>query len=378
MYALSIPEQKKTDKSTVQMKRSKKAPPALNQTDKLDEKKMPINKHVFYGHSHARSEYTATKKDLDNASANTHLTVDSLNRAIGLTSAVKTSISIPIGLTRAIIKTALEPNGGRELSKDVEAWRDWLYRRKEILLMRDMTPNQCRYDMGIKDEKGKEHLDNAIVPYILNSKNGITYGRTWKEEDYTVNFTKAQLEVRNKSTKKTYSSTFLGRVKSWTGKANVYDHMKVCEKHNDIVNANDVDTFNKSKDNFKKLTGDKIANEIINKTDKWLKGPVVKRFFRFTSLMGMDFFASRRNTIIFVRGNRNGPGQNYTGNQAKSITDSEWEHAIDMKYLGDSVKRVPISNNRESTTAFLNKFTPQQRLRQKIRKMRNQRRKKSR
>ena len=78
----------------------------------------------------------------------------------------------------------------------------------------------------------------------------------------------------------------------------------------------------------------------MEKTINWFKSTIQNRFFRLTSLYGLDFFKSRGNTIQFARDV--GQQDFAKGGVNRVITDSEWAHANRMGYTGAGghVRRV--------------------------------------
>lgn len=272
-----------------------------------------IHDTVFYGRSTPRRRYLATDSSADNSMP--HLTVDTLNEAINLTNeAIK---GAPMQIKRQCIMDALNPNNNYGLSQDEVAWKQWLNQRQAPLLMNEMNGEQCRADMRMDNDFWK-----GIMLWILPSTQNMIRGigpNLWQEEAHDVNVDRT-LHSR-------YSVEATQR--DWND-AEYTAHDAYVDNYNGDPLRNEI------KD-------DEVINNIFFRTDKWLTDVVMDKFWRLTSLMGMDFFVARGKHIDFIRANNEGTDPDpQTGR--RSITDSEWLHAQNQGYLmdGNVTRKSPI------------------------------------
>ncbi len=284
---------------------------AMNSGQGVIQMDKDISDTVFYGYGEARQPFLARDRSVDQSMP--HQTVDTLNEAIGLTNEAMVG---PMGTKRATVKGVLNhPQGG--LSRDERAWIVWLQRNKKALLMPSMTGKQCREDMKMDDSWWATFTKKIIPPKKHNIKglNNIT----WKQESHDVNV------VKNRQ-QQDYGWNINRRI-----------------AHNNYVNGMSADDNALTVDLENSFADANIVDYIIESTLIWLDGDVMHRFWRHTSLMGLDFFVARNKNVAFIREQ----GQdNVIVNGRNPITDSEWMHATNQNYvLNGHVERVtPIAN----------------------------------
>lgn len=284
-----------------------------------------LNDTIYYGYALARHPYLAHDRSADKSMP--HLTVDSLNKAIGLSNL--TLKQYPMGIKRKRIQDAIADDNSRDLSQDEKDWASWLCVRSNVLLMHDMTGEQCRYDMNMKNlsdsfynrwapsfltfgSSFENNVDSKEL--ILNYKDdNDTNKKTWTEEDHSAN-------VANRTPYKHI----------WTPTQ--------IEAHDKYVDSSLNDDWADCKNALNRAFNftDNLLQEdspVLELTNKWLSQDVMHRFWRLTSLMGLDFFVHKGKHIVFVREKNQQP--HFDAEGRKSITDSEWDHARDLGYVKD-------------------------------------------
>lgn len=258
-----------------------------------------LHNKIYYGKADERGAY----QNQDNAPQNVHTTVDTLNDAIGLNMGTLGG-ALPMGAKRAGIRAAiLNRDADNTLTADEKSWAAWLAPDINALLLPDMTGFQCRADMNMDDSWFQRLWAVIFTPtkhHILDHADG------WKQEDHSVNLDGVDRE----------------RMK-WTGQ------QRTC--HNNYVatdNAGEPAAY----DNLEQALPDPMKDQVIERTQSWLRGEVMHRFWRLTSKMGLDFFAAGPSTQVdFVRD----VNATERANGRRRITDSEWEHAVAKGYVED-------------------------------------------
>lgn len=269
-----------------------------------------LNNIIYYGYKKARNEYMeANNLNKDNV----HCTVDSLNGAIGLKDDYLRSL--PMGGKRKMIQDAIVDDS-RVLSQDEKDWASWLRDRQAVLLMWEITGEQCRYDMNMKGlvKSWYNYLPFSPAPasasrnIVAEGKIRAVCNKNWIVENHSVNvpkravnrdvWTPEQIEAHNK---------YVDSSKDYD------DHIKTLNSAFGFSDTSDDDS------------------PVLKLTDEWLQKDVMHRFWRLTSLMGLDFFVAKKKYIVFVREENQKPHFDEEGR--KSITDSEWEHAEKLKYF---------------------------------------------
>lgn len=263
-----------------------------------------IHDTVFYGHTTARRPYLATDKSDDHSMP--HLTVDTLNHAIGLSN--ETMVGGLDHKRMTIRNVVNQPIGN--LSNEEFAWVNWLRARLEVLLLPSMTGVQCRTDMKMDDSwlERLRSVFNTPTRHTIAGRNG----SEWQQENHSVNVVDGIDEVKEAYyiNEERYAWTDLQR--------NSHDALA-----RDLTPLED-DLF----------PVEDVRNQIEYRTTYWLgqSGPVLNRFWRLTSKMGIDFFTDLGKHVAFVR-NANQP--EHIAHGRRSITDSEWGHANQQGNIGD-------------------------------------------
>ncbi|MCH5269362.1 MAG: hypothetical protein J1E83_01305 [Lachnospiraceae bacterium] len=279
-------------------------------------------------------------------------TVDALNMALGL-SFNTMSQKQSMGIVREYVEGAVN-SINRTAPEEVQAWSAWLKEpsRWNALMMYEMNGDECRrercLDKALKnpaycvpttkernlkiayiDMPGKRIYagdENRYDNRVNWINSGLTFTLYWMQEGRGTDDNKNKRGIDGE----------------WT------DGMKAA--HNQVIDAPNVNTitegYNKLRQESAVYYGNPEAfNQLVsNETRHWQQFSPPYRFFRLTSLMGMDFFVNRGNMVRFAR-NENQP--NYTGHAVnRVITDSEWAHAEEMGYLAEG--RVIRHDNDDS------------------------------
>lgn len=303
-----------------------------------------LNDIIYYGHDNVRKPYM-----LGNGlnRSNAHCTVDSLNEAIGLTN---NSMNGPMGSKRKVIYDAIDQKD-RGLSKDEKAWTQWLRARKNVLLMPEMTGEQCRHDLNLY--RLTDSFYNRWAPSFLTFGSAFVNDADRKKS--IPNFKHGNEQNHKTWTAENHSVNVAGR----TPKKQIWTPTQI-DAHDNFVasdNTKYIECCNKLNESFGFTVGGKDS-PIFTLTDKWLSEEVMHRFWRLTSLMGLDFFVQKGKNIVFVR--EENQKSHFDAEGRKSITDSEWEHAKRLKYVKSRsnpnglVKRVDPVRQPASTTSAPN------------------------
>lgn len=132
---------------------------------------------------------------------------------------------------------------------------------------------------------------------------------------------------------------------SGAGMEKKYKELKTA-KYNELITAYPKKYFiNKDRrvEEYKN-EAEEFRDDVFDKTFNWIMTAAKNRFFRLTSLMGLDFFNHQGNNILFARENNQ---QDYTKGRVKRvITDSEWAHANQMEYMKDEKQFRQVEKNR--------------------------------
>lgn len=267
-------------------------------------------------------------------------TVDALNMALGL-SFDTMSKKQSMGIVREYVKAAVNPIN-RTAPEEVRAWREWLKEssRWRALMMYEMNGEECRRERRLDSnlanptycvpttKKGDFKIAHIDVPgkkiYVGDENrfdnnvnwinSGITYTLYWMQEGRGTD------DNKNKH----------GTGGVWT------NEMKTA--HNQVIDAKTVNAIAVGYNKLRQESAaagynnpEAIKQFVSNETRLWQQFSPPYRFFRLTSLMGMDFFVNRGNTVRFARDKHQ---LNYAGHDVnRVITDSEWAHAEDMGYV---------------------------------------------
>ncbi len=252
---------------------------------------------VMYGHTDARRPYLATDKSDDGSMP--HLTVDTLNAAIGLTN---DGLQGGMVSKRKAIEDAIAPRPRTDLGQEEFEWTQWLYQRREALSLPSMDGTQCRADMKMDDSWLQRFYSIFNTPTQHNVEG--RDGRRWKQESHQINVVDGIDDIKEGYGLQENRYTWNNQQRD--------EHNKY------VLNPNGL--------NENIFNDQDVRDQIEDRTHYWLRsqGPVLYSFWRLTSKMGIDFFASIGKNIAFVR-NPNQPSHIVGGR--KSITDSEWEHA---------------------------------------------------
>ncbi len=282
--------------------------PSIMQMRPIYQLQKNIHHTVYYGKGDRGGQRERYMRANLAPMATHHCTVDTLNTGIGLT---QNTMSGPIGQKRINIRTAIDDRGGdANLSQDEKDWAAWLEARREPLLLPDMTGAQCRYDMRLDNSWWKRTWKRLFPPSRHKIDDGQGQGRTWKQEAHSRNI-------------QPNTGTRFG----WTNAQRTL--------HNNFVESDRAGLRTARTELEEGLPSRAMFDEVKTRSWSWFQDVVRRRFWRLTSKMGLDFFAHRNTNVDFVR------DQNYVEvmNGRRSITNSEWEHAQNQGYLGNSVTR---------------------------------------
>lgn len=328
----------------------------------------------FYGASNARGTQmeqfgtnVAQKRGTNKVKSKS---VDNLNQRIGITGQFFSNYPPTLRAMRDGVAKAIFDNAvNNEQDEEAKEWGRWLAEESRFtaLLMPEMNGEFCRREMKLDDgareslsdaeqikttEKeenvqridykkhriyvgDKKRMDN--LSHWINSGqtrdiDGEKYEIYWVQESYGVDALKTSSDAKEQpyytwtpEMKKLHDESLKEETDKVQGK---YDGLKEIFKKQYLQgnsNKKDLETdAEKYAENCKR--------NIMFRTYNWVKSSIQNRFFRLTSLMGLDFFNNRGNTIQFARD----IGQeNYDGAAVnRVITDSEWAHAQRMGYTG--------------------------------------------
>jgi len=315
----------------------------------------------FYGASkHRAVQMRKLSEDVESKHKSVDVmnqTVDKLNAGVGFTGFLFAGPNLCV--IRDTVEDAVKEEALRDKDPEVQAWGAWLSEpsRQEALKMPELNSEICRREMHLdknakesasdaeqvettEAEENVERVDHANKKIYVGDKkrmdnlsNWINSGQTreiegeqyeiyWAQESYGVDSMR-QVEDNYHSwtpeMKRIHEESMQGDVSTIQRQ---YDLLKEAAKKKYFFSSSQK-TAQKAQ-NFRDM--------VYDKTTDWVKTTVQNRFFRLTSLMGLDFFKSRGNTIQFARD----IGQeNYAGGRVnRVITDSEWAHAQRMGYAG--------------------------------------------
>ena len=316
-----------------------------------------IKKSRFFGASNVRDmQIRVLEADVEDKTGKKPnyqaKTIDALNRRIGITGELFTN-EATLGIIRTKVKKAIKETAKKEKNREAKMWGEWLDEesRFNALMMWEMNGEECR-----RDRKLDQNVQNSRIytdttkkrdfqTQKIDEKKKIIYKGDNNRRDDEVHWINSG-QVRNGytiywmqegcGTDDTREEASQSHSYSWT------EELK--KLHNNIINAEKQEDglkyvrefYNEAKKESCKDNESQAKNftdTIIEETHKWLDYSVQNRFFRLTSLMGMDFFVNRGKTVRFAHDRRQGK---YTkGRVNRTITDSEWAHAKDMGYLTD-------------------------------------------
>jgi len=320
----------------------------------------------FYGASaHRKAQMVSLSQDVESKNGNVDVmnqTVDKLNAGVGITSAPFQSPNLTF--IRDMVMDAVTEKGPKSPNPEVQAWGAWLLEGSRLfaLLMPELNSEICRREMHL-DEDAKESASDAeqvetteaeenverIDPEnkrifigdkkrMDNLSNWINSGQTreidgqqyqiyWTQESYGVDSMRQVDDNYHSWTpemKQIHEKSMQGKGDALTI-LQQYGYLEEAAKKQYISSG-----LRKAAQKAQEFKG-----MVYNKTTDWVNTTVKNRFFRLTSLMGLDFFKSRGNTIQFARdiGQEN-YAEDRVNRVNRVITDSEWAHAQRMGYAG--------------------------------------------
>ena len=283
-----------------------------------------------------------------------HTTVDDLNRTIGIVPDMFENM----GIFRNQLEEKLSPpqeTPSTPAQKEAVAWRMWLSEssRKNALQMPEMNTAQFLVDQRL-DEATDERKDaSAYEQRSMDSDNlshQIDSGQIDPETGEHIMWTQ---EAHKANQQRMLNPQY------------VYWTPELRQAADSLINAPSLGEKNASEGNIKKAsvgaalkaknegkdvknatqTGHQWAEKILNNFLRWMS-VVQGRFWRLTSLMGLDFFASRKKQVLFTRADPNAP--DFVGSaerRRRLITDSEWRHVREMGYeKTGAVKRLNVGD----------------------------------
>ena len=183
----------------------------------------------------------------------------------------------------------------------------------------------------VGDKKRMDNLSSFINSGQTRDVDGEPYTIYWIQESYKVDMAK--------NTGKDDYHTWTPEMKAIHEKSMNIPSNDAMECYEELEKANRKKYFLSNSEKAIKNSRD-FKNKVMEKTINWFKSTIQNRFFRLTSLYGLDFFKSRGNTIQFARDV--GQQDFAKGGVNRVITDSEWAHANRMGYTGAGghVRRV--------------------------------------
>lgn len=324
----------------------------------------------FYGASRHRSHQMGLLADdmEQKTGKNSFLerqTVDDLNARVSITPEPFVTSS-GLGEFRNMLREAVFDKAPKSTDEEARAWGQWLSEpsRFYALMMPELNSELCRRDMKLdknamrepdgpdavdttEPEENVERMDHAHkriyigdkrrmddMSYFINSGqtrdvNGEKYTIYWAQEGYRMD-TMRDSDDPDLAIQENYH-TWTPQMKEIHENALQADASKQDELYKQFEKATTKKYWRSSSEKAKK-GAEKFAQVVQRKTFEWVMNTVQNRFFRLTSLFGLDFFKSRGNTVQFARD----VGQeNYReGAVVRAITDSEWAHAQLMGYTG--------------------------------------------
>lgn len=240
--------------------------------------------------------------------------------------------------------------------KEANAWIRWLVNTSRItaLMMPEMSAEQCRRDRRL-DEKvdiiDKNAVDDGTSASVAEETDAMSHqidsgmgddmgtgNKMWTQESHRSN------TLKNLGT----------QYQKWTpALIHAHDYMV-----NDTLTYSEgvkagkalvetaVSEAVRKKGLFKKRAaaeaeGRQAGETIVEQTRRWTGGEASARFWRLTSLMGLDFFRAQGKKVLFSRADNqedfdigSSAVPNADQRARRVITDSEWGHVNRMGYLG--------------------------------------------
>ena len=332
-------------------------------TDEIQVSGAEVDNSRFYGASaHRMTQMGMLSNDVREKTGSSNVmkqTVDNLNGRVGITGACFQQICL--GAMRKMVLDAIEKNAPASDNEEAREWGKWLSEGSRLyaLLMPEMNSEVCRRDMHL-DKNAKESVSDAEdvetteaednVERIDRENKRIFVGdrkrmdslSNWINSGQTREIDGEQYEIY--WTQESYGSDRQRDVgaddyHSWTPEMKAIHEEALQQENYDkaTVEYDKLEEATKRKYFWSgsKKTAQKakaFRKSVVDKTNAWVSRTIQNRFFRLTSLMGLDFFKSRGNTVQFARDIGQ---QNYAGGRVgRVITDSEWAHANRMGYAG--------------------------------------------
>lgn len=277
-----------------------------------------------------------------------HTTVDELNRTIGLVPDIFENLGI---YRKELQKKVAKAEGGADTPahQEATAWREWLSEpsRMDALMMGEMDTNQFLVDQRL-DEDTDERKDAAAYEQKSMDSDQLSHdinsgqvdpetGKaiTWKQEAHKAN------QERELGAQYVFWTPALRQATA--AMANAPDLGKKSEAESDVKEAS-MDAAAQAQAAGREVSpeaGKQWGQRILENFMRWMS-VVQGRFWRLTSLMGLDFFASRKKQILFTRADPNAPDfKGAASRRRRMITDSEWRHVREMGYeKSGAVKRL--------------------------------------
>lgn len=316
----------------------------------------------FYGTSHHRADQmTELHRDVMQKTGSSNVmeqTVDKLNARVKINGRVFGNITF--FEMRKMVADAIQKEAPASPDAEARAWGQWLSEpsRLTALMMPEINSEMCRRDMKLdKDAKGDlsdgeqvestdnvenvekidrdkkriyvgdrkrmDNLSNFINSGQTRDVDGEPYTIYWIQESY-------KTDVARDKGQDDYH-TWTPEMKAIHEKSMNIPSNDAMECYEQLEKANRKKYFLSNSEKAIKNSRD-FKNMVMTKTINWFKTTIQNRFFRLTSLYGIDFFKSRGNTIQFAR---DVGQQDYDrGSVNRVITDSEWAHANRMGYTG--------------------------------------------
>lgn len=286
-------------------------------------------------------------------------TVDVMNRKAGITNIGFANPNL--GRMRKMVMDAVDKTAPASDDEQVREWGKWLSEssRLNALFMPEMNSEVCRREMKLdkeakesasdaeqvkttEEEENIERIDHEQKRIFIGDKkrmdnlsNWINSGQTREidGEPYEIYWTQESYGVD------ALQGTVQDNYHTWTPEMKaIHEESLLQETYEDTQKKYDeLEEAAKDKYFWRNSEGTKkkakaFRRMVADKTLTWVNKSIQNRFFRLTSLMGLDFFKKRGNTIQFAR---NIGQENYAGGGVnRVITDSEWAHAQRMGYTG--------------------------------------------
>ncbi len=322
-----------------------------------------VNNSRFYGATFARmGQMMGLHVDVEGKTGSSNVmkqSVDNLNKRIGIDgNAFKRGTLEPI---RRMVFQAVFENAPASQDLEAKEWGQWLKEpsRMGALFMPELNSEICRRDRKLDKEDKQPASEKETIPSteqeenvekIDNEKKRIYIGdakrmddlshwinsgqkRTVGEEEYDIYWGQEGYGVDSGNEVEDNYHTWTPELKTIHQKILNKEAYSTGEGYEDFKRAARKKYWNKKDEKAQAFT-DKVKQE----TGLWVQISVQNRFFRLTSLMGLDFFKQRGNTVQFARDNDQ---KNFTeGRVNRVITDSEWAHANRMGYVGENVHQV--------------------------------------